>query len=320
MSKFKSYIFYFIFALLYNEKIFADKYSGKDGNFQISVIQKKSLIVKERPEALSVRISAPIDKQSSPLIIFSHGSRCHVDGSNDLIKYWSSHGYSVIQPLHLDGFLDSRQKEYTREEISFHRFNDMKLILDKMEELLSDKPMIYKKINKSKIIAAGHSYGALVAQSMGGAKTYSQSNPNIKVSNYDRRFKTIVAISPPGYMKNFVDQTTAKSIKIPMLVTTGTKDMIPPFMPTWDIHTVTYHDSLPGKKYLAVINNADHWFGGLLCRKTENKEQNKEMLILKAVTLAFMDYALNNNNHANKFLNRLLIRKSEDGIFDFQSK
>ena len=121
-------------------------------------------------------------------------------------------------------------------------------------------------------------------------------------------------------MINFVDSDSAKSISIPMLVTTGTNDIIPPFMPTWNIHTVSFHDAPKGEKFLAVINGADHWFGGLLCRETDNQEQNKEMETLKAITLAFLDYTLDNNKMAMQFLNQLNKQKKGKGIYDFQMK
>ncbi|MEE2704552.1 MAG: hypothetical protein VX397_00380 [Pseudomonadota bacterium] len=317
-SKFSIFLFFLIFILV-NES-YSSKYSGFDGNYPVKIINKKTIKVQNRPEPLSVRISAPKYFSLSPLIIFSHGSRCHVDGSNDLTEYWSSHGYTVVHPLHLDGYLPSRIKQYSRERISFHRFKDMSLVLDKLEFLLSEEKEILNKIDLSKIIAAGHSYGALVAQASGGAKIYSQGEFKKKISSFDKRFKTIIAISPPGYMKNFVDSDSAKSINLPMLVTTGTKDIIPPFMPTWDIHTVSFHDAPKGNKFLAVINNADHWFGGLLCRKTDNEEQNKEMKTLKAITLAFLDFTLYKNSIAENFLDQLYKKEIKKGIYDFQIK
>ncbi|MAI06306.1 MAG: hypothetical protein CBC47_04125 [Alphaproteobacteria bacterium TMED87] len=320
MTKSKFTIFFlFLFFIILKES-YSFEYSGIDGDYQVKIIDNKTIKVEERPEPLSVRVSAPQKTSPSPLIIFSHGSRCHVDGSNDLTNFWSSHGYTVIQPLHLDGYLESRKKSHSREEISFHRLRDMSLVLDKIKLLLSNEKEILNIIDSSKIIAAGHSYGALVAQVMGGAKIFSQGDSRKKISSLDKRFRTIIAISPPGYMKNFVDSDSAKSISIPMLVTTGTNDIIPPFMPTWNIHTVSFHDAPKGEKFLAVINGADHWFGGLLCRETDNQEQNKEMETLKAITLAFLDYTLDNNKMAMQFLNQLNKQKKGKGIYDFQMK
>ena len=317
-SKFSIFLFFLIFVLV-NEGN-SSRYSGFDGNYPLKIINKKTIKVDNRPEPLFVRISAPKETTSSPLILFSHGSRCHLDGSSDLTEYWSSHGYTVIHPLHLDGHLPSRIKQYSREQISFHRFRDMSLILDKLELLLAEEKEIFDSIDLSKIIAAGHSYGALVAQASGGSKIYSQGVSKKKISSFDKRFKTIIAISPPGYMENFVDSDSAKSINLPMLVTTGTKDIIPPFMPTWDIHTVSFPDAPEGNKFLAIINNADHWFGGLLCRKTDNEEQNEEMKTLKAITLAFLDFTLNKNSDAKNFLDQLYKQKNKKSVYDFQIK
>ena len=55
-------------------------------------------------------------------------------------------------------------------------------------------------IDKNNVIAAGHSYGGITAQSSGGAKTYSRDNLNKIIYEPDNRFKGILAISPPGFI------------------------------------------------------------------------------------------------------------------------
>ena len=127
---------------------------------------------------------------------------------------------------------------------------------------------------------------------------------NKNIYEPDPRFRGILAISPPGFIDGFIDTNTTSEIELPMLITTGTKDAIPPMMPNWESHTDTYRHAMPGNKYLAVIENADHRFGGLICGETNTSKQYKELKALKAVTLAFFDLVTKNNGKAKNYFCR----------------
>jgi len=274
--------------------------------------------IPDRPETFKIQIAIPMGVSSSWLIIFSHGFKCHLEGNDELIRNWASHGYSIIQPLHLDGEPNSKVDKYSEEIVWQERRRDMERSVDILSKIPEFKDQIL--IDKNNVIAAGHSYGGITAQSAGGAKTYSRGDLNKNIYEPDPRFKGILAISPPGFIDGFIDKNTTSEIKIPMLITTGTKDAIPPMMPNWQSHTDTYKHAMLGNKYLAVIENADHRFGGLICGETNTSKQYKELKALQAVTLAFLDLVTQNNEKAKNYINKLTTGYESNIFFEFKSK
>lgn len=60
------------------------------------------LMEPERGEDIQLRVTAPVDGDSLPVIVFSHGNgqSHHADGP--LVNDWAADGFAVINPTHLD--------------------------------------------------------------------------------------------------------------------------------------------------------------------------------------------------------------------------
>ncbi|MDE0799577.1 MAG: alpha/beta fold hydrolase [Rhodospirillaceae bacterium] len=295
-------------------------YDGTDGPYTVAYTRDLELNTPERVEPLTIQVARPVDVDRSPLIVFSHGFRCELDGNDPLVAHWASHGYTVIQPRHLDAEPGSKAGDYPQHVIWQERRLDMVHSLDLLDQITTAIPELTDTLDLSTIIAAGHSYGGLTAQSAAGATTYSRDDDNAPVYEPDPRFKSVIAVSPPGYMPGFVDENSAKTIDHPMIVTTGTKDFIPPMMPTWEVHANTYHDAVPGDKYLAVVDGADHRFGGLICGNDGSTPMLEQLSTLKSATLAFADYYVRGTYAAKVHLDGLVDAGQTATMFAFESK
>ena len=297
-----------------------DPYTGAPGPYAVTYARNVVLDEPERPEPFVVQVTRPAEVKNSPVIVFSHGFRCELAGNDPLVGHWASHGYTVIQPQHLDAEPNSKIDVYPQHVNWTERRRDMERSLDLLDQIAAAVPEIAGTLDLSNVIAAGHSYGGLTAQSSGGAKTFSRGEPNTLVHEPDPRFKAVVAVSPPGRMPGFVDENSAKTISLPMIVTTGTEDFVPPMMPTWEVHIDTYVDAEPGDKYLAVIEGADHRFGGLICGDVGAEPMTEQMAILNATTLAFINSVVQESSQAQAYLDELARAGKTETMFAFETK
>jgi hypothetical protein len=112
----------------------------------------------------------------------------------------------------------------------------------------------------------GHSYGALVSLTLGGAKPRAP----LEFANQlrDSRVSAAVALSPPGPIAGFVDAAAYSSLDVPALIQTGDRD-IPLGLADarWQDHLVAYDAaSANGSRYALVLEGVDHYFGSAICR------------------------------------------------------
>ena len=157
---------------------------------------------------------------------------------------------------------------------------------------LEDYNVIAARYETNFRVAAGHSFGAMVAQIAGGAE---MSLP-MKV---DPAYKpnAVLAYSPPGPIPNYIDQQGWSKINVPSLVTTGTKDIVPMMAEEWELHLVSYESSPPGLSFALIYENMDHYMNGAYGRETQNFTETRERALNHLVdTSAFFMAKLQNNN------------------------
>jgi predicted dienelactone hydrolase len=136
------------------------------------------------------------------------------------------------------------------------------------------------------LVAAGHSYGALVAQALGGARVQWGGAADPRVSG-------ILAFSPPGPLPGFIDTEGWAAIRVPMFVATGTADVVPPVAPTWEAHRASFDASPVSPRWLWVGDGVDHYFGNRIGRPERPADANQARLFDAAVaaSLAFAEGA-----------------------------
>jgi pimeloyl-ACP methyl ester carboxylesterase len=203
------------------------------------------------------------------LIPFSHGANSSGAKYDRLCGALAAAGLLVAAPTHADSPDHPGGGSIPRERGIPLRLADMRGLI--AEGVAAGLP----------VIAAGHSYGALIAQMLGGAG----GAPDAAVA-------AVVAWSPPGPFPPAITADLWKTVARPMLVETGTADTLPMMAPTWDVHRVS-HDVAPTPGVLFVGAGVDHYFGNIICRPERTEPpQEAQFADALAVTLAFVDAVL----------------------------
>ena len=202
------------------------------------------------------------------LMAFSHGANSAPHKYDRLAERLAAAGYLVIAPLHADSPDHPGGGNIPREAGIPMRLADMRGVAAAFG-------------GKLPFIAAGHSYGGLIAQMLGGAG--GAADPNAKA---------VVAWSPPGPFPPMITADTWKSMARPHIVVTGTADVLPVMAPSWDVHRVSF-DIAPGPAVLFVGAGVDHYFGNIICRPERTEApQTAQFDEAVAVTLGFLDRIL----------------------------
>ena len=141
-----------------------------------------------------------------------------------------------------------------------------------------------------RIAVAGHSFGALTAIIKAGL-TLQPGQYHFDESASDPRFRAVINMSGVGPMPMLTDDAF-RHINVPLLATGGTEDEgnlgTGPVFP-WEWRMSAYTDAAPGEKYSLVLQDADHYLGGLLGRHDRGGNADPDGLaIVYAVTTAFL--------------------------------
>lgn len=244
---------------------------------------------------LQVRISAPVQGNQLPIILFAHGYGNSLDGYAPLVNYWAARGFVVIQP----SFLDSRRIGLSPDDertpnIWKIRVADMKQILDQLDDIISVVPGLSARVDKSRIAAVGHSFGAQTTGMLLGMRVIGEDTDMC-----DARIKVGILLTAGGNGgKDLSEFATSNysfmnpdfsGMKQPTLVVAGDKDISPLTVRGWDWFTDPYTMS-PGPKSLAVLYGGEHLLGGISgYRVTETSDENPERVAaVQQLTWAYL--------------------------------
>ena len=256
-----------------------------------------------RGEDLQVRVSAPATGRDLPIIVFSHGFGLSLDGYRPLVDFWAAHGFVVIQPTHLDSRTLSLAPDDPRTPLIWRlRIEDLKRILDGLDLIEASLPGLGGRLDRSRIAAAGHSWGGQTASTLLGARVLDPDGvPGEDMS--DPRIKAGVLLATTGtggadltpfaaehfpFMSpSFADMTT------PALVVAGDRDQSALSVRGPDWFTDPYSLS-PGPKSLLTLFGAEHSLGGISgYAVTETTDENPERVaLIQRLSWAYLRSAL----------------------------
>ncbi|WP_160042963.1 MULTISPECIES: alpha/beta hydrolase family protein [Paenibacillus] len=257
----------------------------------------------ERGEDLQVRVSAPATGHDLPIIVFSHGFGSSMDGYAPLVDFWAAHGFVVIQPTHLDSRTLNLPPEDSRTPLIWRiRVDDLKRILDQLDRIEASVPGLSGRLDRSRIAAAGHSWGGQTVSTLLGARVLDadgkpgedMSDPRIKAGvllattgKGDADLSPFAAEHFPFMNPSFADMNT------PTLVVAGDQDQsrLSTRGPDW--FADPYFLS-PGSKSLLTLFGGEHSLGGIPgYNVTETTDENPERVaLLQKVTWAYLRSAL----------------------------
>ncbi|MGF9698547.1 alpha/beta hydrolase family protein [Paenibacillus sp. MABNR03] len=252
-----------------------------------------------RGEDLQVRVSAPVIGRDLPIIIFSHGFGWSLDGYGPLVDFWAAQGFVVIQPTHLDSRTLNLPPDDPRTPLIWRfRVEDLKRILDQLDLIEASVPGLSGRLDRSRIAAAGHSFGGQTVGMLLGARVLdAHGEPGENMS--DSRIKAGVLLATTGkggadlspfaaehfpFMNpSFADMST------PTLVIAGDHDQSPLTTRGPDWFTDPYFLS-PGSKSLLTLFGAEHSLGGISgYRVAETTDESPERVaLIQQLTLAYL--------------------------------
>ena len=272
-----------------------------------AVLRKTDIVLEVgEDKQMELSVTYPDAEGQFPLLLFSHGNWSDKDKYNAVIDHWVSHGYIVVAPNHLDccsavhGIINSIR--YGQFGLIDERMNDFNYLLDNLDAVENTVQGLAGKIDRSRIAATGHSFGAFTAQQFGGAGTF---NPDTEeyVFYRDESIKAVVAISPPGPMFDVINENSWKEFDRPMLLTTGTWDSNAQFWPDWRLHKMSFDTAKEGDNYALITQGADHYLGNLICRpEREQAPQHDALKMLNATSMAFLDAYVKDSATALAFI------------------
>ena len=262
------------------------------------------LTVSER--SLRLRVVQPDGLGPFPVLLFSHGNWSDITKYDALLEHWASHGYVTLSPYHLDGGGMLRgivnSLRYGNEGLIGSRTVEITWLLDNLDALDSVSPGLPAKLDKTRIAATGHSFGAFTAQMLGGGAAVDPET-GARVEGFDERIKAVLAISPPGPMFKIINEQSWTQMRRPMLVTTGTWDVNKAFWPEWTAHKLSFDTAPAGNNWLLVVQGADHYLGNLICRpERKGPPQTDALRMFNALSVTFLNAQLRGDETAQAFL------------------
>jgi pimeloyl-ACP methyl ester carboxylesterase len=250
-----------------------------------------------------------------PIIVFAHGFGSSMDAYAPLANFWAAHGFVVIQPT----FLDSKSlgpnptashseavKAYLADPRKFdmwrYRVEDVKRILDQLDFIEDSVLGLRGRLDRRRIAAAGHSFGAQTTAMLLGARVIGP-NGSLGEDLSDARIKAGVLLAAGGRggdalspfaIEHFPHLNQShREMTTPTLVVAGDKDVSPLTVlgPEWftDAYTLS-----PGADWLLTLFGGEHMLGGISgYLVTETTDENADRVAaVQRLTCAYLQSAL----------------------------
>jgi hypothetical protein len=231
-----------------------------------------------------------------------------------LWRPWAARGYVVIGPNHIDTGPVAGQRKVGQGALWKARLADTALPSSQRGAFDELAKGAGASIDWSAVCAAGHSFGAVVAQALAGAKLFDPGDH----SPSDARLAAVSAcmtFSPPGPLPGFIPPDAWATVTTPSLLQTGDADVLPGFVNDWRLR-LTGFSGAPDR-WSIVARGVDHYFGGLICRrKPEAAADLPALTETAALSDDFLDAYVRRGAKALQAL-RSRAERGDDGVLTF---
>jgi dienelactone hydrolase len=257
----------------------------------------------DRPLPLDVRVSAPVNGQDLPVLLFSHGNGWSLDGYAPLTAFWASRGFVVVQPTHLDSRRDGIRFDHPWfGQVWTERHADLVRTMDQLETIERAVPGLAGRVDQERVVAAGHSWGAQTIQMLLGARVVDSSG-QVGQDYSDRRVRAGVLLAATGIggeeLHPFAQEhfpfmnPSFTELTTPTLVVAGDHDQSKMSSRGPDWFTDAYTHS-PGATDVLTLFGAEHSLGGIPSwEAAETTDENPERVAaLQRLTTAYLRSAL----------------------------
>lgn len=288
-----------------------------DAPGQTLSINSVVLEVPGRPIPLEMRITAPIQGDDLPVILFSHGHGPSFylpskDGYAPLANFYAERGFVVIQPTHLNSKVAGLPANAPGGPLFWRsRVEDMHAIIDRLGEIEIAFPAIKGRIARDRIAVVGHSMGGQTAGMLLGARLTDPTDPEAQnVDLKDTRIRAGIMLTAPGNGGEALSEMAAtnypffnpdfSTLTTRTLVVVGEKDHSAHLTvkgPAW--HADAFHDS-PGADCLMTVLGAEHGLGGISgydAKETQDEDPERLEVVLR-MTWAYLRSALRDGDES----------------------
>jgi len=210
------------------------------------------------------RILFPATSGVWPVVLFSHGANSSNLDYDLLWRPWAKRGYMVIGANHLDSGPVEGQSKVGPGLLWKTRLADTALPLSQRGPFDDIARGFGATVDWTAVCAAGHSFGAVVAQALAGA-TLTDPGDHTPSDGRIPAVSACMAFSPPGPLPGFIPADAWATVTAPSLLQTGDADVLPGFVNDWRLR-LTGFSGRPGR-WTIVAKGVDHYFGGLICRR-----------------------------------------------------
>ena len=176
-----------------------------------------------------------------PVVIFGHGLGGEPEAYRGLFELWAMTGTTVVAPVEPDSRANS-----DHDKVDLPTGFGLRT-----EDLMIARGYVAQRFPKRPVFLAGHSYGSLFAMMGGGAVTAAGPLNGPPVAG-------VVAFSTPGKIQGVVKPDSFASLKVPLLLVTGTEDTVPGFVPDAADHRFPFDSAAPGDKMLVTFKGGAH--------------------------------------------------------------
>ncbi|WP_409055193.1 alpha/beta hydrolase family protein [Streptomyces sp. SYP-A7185] len=276
--------------------------AGLTGPVPTATVSVKPLVLRapQRGEDLHVSVTAPLTGTRLPVVLFAHGFGSDLDGYAPLVDHWAAGGFVVVRATHLDSKrLALPAADPRRPRMWRHRVQDMRRILDELTILEASVPGLEGRVDHSRIIAAGHSFGGQTAGILVGLRvTDPESGAAEDLS--DARVMASIQLATAGKGGDeltpfahdnlpWLRDQDFSPITAPGLVVAGDKDDLPLTTrgPAWTTDPYTLSR---GNKSLLTVHGGEHFLGGISgYQSAETTDENPDRVALvQQFTLAYL--------------------------------
>lgn len=220
---------------------------------------------KARARAVPVRLYLPraaSPEHPVPLVVFSHGIGGSRAGYSYLGRHWAAQGFASLHLQHVGSdrglwlgnplTIPVRLQDAANEREALARVGDLRFALD---QLLAGAEA--QLIDRDRIAAAGHSYGANTTLLAVGARVERDGRALVL---RDPRLRAAVVISAPPFYGESAPERVLGGIEVPSLHITATDDVIrvPGYYSPASDRVAVFEATGGVRKTLAVFDGSSH--------------------------------------------------------------
>ena len=265
----------------------------------------------------------PHGRQAEAFVVFCHGLGSNGRAYAALSRFWAGNGYLVIHPTFSDAIGTVAFEEPglgLDPEADLSGWMSLPHARARMHEILHSPNRWTERVDRvgavmdrlGEIVAvtcggnaarmpgaiAGHSFGAYAAQLLAGAEIDMPDGRDGRFG--DARFAAALLLSAQGRDQQGLRDGSWDAMDRPVLTVTGTLDRGAKGG-DWRWKSEPYELAPAGGKYLAVLDDGDHYLGGFADAGLQPQVPAQQQAV-RLITLAFLDAHLRDRQAARDWL------------------